>query len=190
MFFILKLNHWRCPLVLESTLINKSYYFYPTYFMEFMYLDHRVEIARLEKWVKMKAFFGFPMLTTKRPLWGFNVLWRFDMTVWKYKILVIPSIISVLIFRTQITQFCLSKWFFEKTFYYIVIFRRLENDGYRWWQLYFRLPTKSIFNKMYPVTISGYKEYFLSLIYWGGGILNFIYYLWAVYTFCFTAYVH
>lgn len=151
--------------MLESTLINKSYSFYPTYFMDFMYLDHRVKISRLEKRVELKPLFSLPVLATKRPLRGFYVMRRFYVTVWECKILVIPSVVRILIFRAQITEFSLCKWFFEKTFYYIVVFGRLENDRYRRWQLYFRLPTKPILNKKYPVTISGCKEYLLSLIY-------------------------
>lgn len=139
-------------------------------------LHDTIEIATLEERVKDEIIFSLPMLSTERSIGKLHIIWCFNVAIWKFKTFIIPSIICILIARTEIAYFNFLFRMFEHTFDEMIISLILEDDGYGSGHIIFKLP--SICYNVYPVSISGRKEYDLSVIYWGGGILNLTYSLW------------
>ena len=72
---------------------------------EIIYLDRAVEVPRLKKRVKDKAFLSLPMLPTKSSSAEFHIVRSLDMVVREIKRFAVPSEESALVSGAQINQF-------------------------------------------------------------------------------------
>ena len=103
------------------------------------------------------------MLTAELAVGELDVVWGFHVGVGEGEGLVVPCEICVLVPRAQVAYLGFTRVFFQQPLDQTVIFRCLKHNRYRRGQLNLRLP--SINNpKSYPITISGLREYFLSVI--------------------------
>jgi len=93
MFLILKLYHCKCPLVFESTLINKSYYSDPILKSMHNYFENNIKVSGLKKRIKMKMILSLriPILPYKLSVGEPESLITVEMSIRERERFLIPG---------------------------------------------------------------------------------------------------
>lgn len=68
------------------------------------YSYHTVKVPAFEKRIEKQLIFSFPVLPAKWTVGKLHIVWSLDMAVWKRKVFIVPSVVSIFIPRTQIDQ--------------------------------------------------------------------------------------